>query len=222
MPQLFGIRRAAVQLEAVFAGVAGARDEALRAGDLPLRKVIVRNHCDAETRELAQERFRLRTLHREQRGLVRDVAQPHVGAPLLRDDCVPVLLNVRSVDDHHQLVLEPVDQTVVDERSFLCENTGVLRLAGLQRPHVVARDTLDEGVAIGTRDLELAHVRDVEHAHRLAHRFVLRVDTGRIRHRHLEAGEGHHLGAECDVHVVEGGALERGGSHVIKVASKAF
>src|SRR5689334_3993549 len=224
VPELLGIAGAAVQLEAVFAGVAGARDEALHAGDFPLREVVVRNHPNADARELADERLGLGALHREQRRFVGDVAQPHVRAELLRDDVVPVLLNVRRVYDHHQLVFKAIDEAVVYEGAVFRENAGVLRLARLQRADVIAGHALHEGVAIRARDLEFAHVRDVEHADVFADRAVLAVDAARVGDGHLEAREGHHLGPEGDVDVVQRSFLQRfGTSHwLIKVARRAF
>ena len=213
MPQRLGIGSAAVQLEAVLAGVAGARHEALHPRDLALGKVIVRDHRHAEARELTDQRFGLWSLHRQQRGLVRDVAQPDVGAGLLRDDVVPILLNVRRVHDHHQLVFEAIDETVVDERAVFGENAGVLCLSRLQGADVVARHALHERVAVRARDLELAHVRHVEHADILPHGFVLGGNSVGIADRHLEAGEGHHLGAQRDVHVVQRCLLQSFSSH---------
>ena len=128
MPELLGVAGAAVQLEPILARIAGARDEALHARDFPLRKVVVRNHRDAETRELRDQRLGLGPLDGQQRGLIRDVAQPHVRAALLIEDVVPILLDVRGVHDHHQLVFKPIDEAVVDERAVLRENPRVLRL----------------------------------------------------------------------------------------------
>src|SRR5207245_3839006 len=51
-PERFQVGRAAIQLEPVFSGVAGARDEALYPRDLPLRAVVVGNHRDPHRREL--------------------------------------------------------------------------------------------------------------------------------------------------------------------------
>ena len=170
-------------------------------------------------------------LDREQRRLVGDVAQPDVGPALLGDDVLPVLGDVRRVDDQHHLVVEAVHETIVHERPLLGEQPRVLRLAGLERRHVVAGDALHERVAVGPGDLELSHVGHVEHAHSFAHRLVLGADARGVGHRHLEAGEGHDFRPQGHVDVVERGALERGGrrrfghrsgDHPIKVASSAF
>ncbi len=62
------------------------------------------------------------------------------------------------------------------------------------------------------RDLELAHVRDVEDAGARAHGAVLLGDAD-VVDRHLPAGERHHAGAELDVAGVQRRAPERG-AHV--------
>ena len=169
--------------------------------------MIVGDGGDAHRRERGEQRLRLRALEGEQPRLVRDVAQPHVGAALLVDDVLPVPRDVRRVDDHHHAVLEAIDQAIVDEGSLWGENGRVLRLPGPQGPHIVARHTLHEGVAVRPRYLELTHVRDVEQADGLAHGPMLRRNPARVRHGHLVATKRHHFGAEAHVDVVEWRAL---------------
>ena len=61
---------AAVELEAVLAGVAGAGDEALRAGDLPDVEVVVPDLAERHGGERLEQLLRPRPLHREQADLV--------------------------------------------------------------------------------------------------------------------------------------------------------
>ena len=225
MPQLLRVRGAAVDLEAVLAGVAGARNEHFRPRHLTLREMVVGDHRHAERRQRREQRFGLGTLDREQRHVVRDVLEPDVGAAFAFHDVRPIRGAVGGVDDQHQAVVEAVHEAVVHERAALGEDRRVLRLARLQRADVVAGDALHEGVAVGPRDLELAHVRDVEDAHGLAHRPVLGADAGGIRDRHLEARVRHHLRAQGDVHGVQRRLLESLRRHVVspsRVASSAF
>src|SRR6185503_10421472 len=56
---------------------------------------------------------------------------------------------------------------------------------------------------------DLAHVRDVEDTDAAAHGAVLRHDA-LVLDRHLESGEGNHLGAEGRVAGVERRSFERG------------
>ena len=63
-------------------------------------------------------------------------------------------------------------------------------------------------VMIGTDQEGLPHVRDIEQPGLVARVQVLLEDAERILHRHLVAGERHHLGAERHVQLVERRALQ--------------
>src|SRR5262249_44817673 len=68
---------------------------------------------------------------------------------------------------------------------------------------------------VRTRRLDLAHVRDVEHADGRAHREMLLANPG-VLDRHLPAGERHEPRSGGDVTVMQGRALQRlslGGDH---------
>ena len=148
--------------------------------------------------------------------------------PFCSTMCSHARARVRGVHHDHQLVVEPVDRAVVHEGALGREDRRVLHLPPrLERADVVAGDPVDEGVPVGAGDLELAHVGDVEDADAAPHGVVLGEDAGRVLHRHLPAGERHHLGAERLVAVVERGALERRswrsrGCPPISVAISAF
>jgi hypothetical protein len=105
-----------------------------------------------------QHHLGVRALYRKQADLAGDVFQTNVDAALLRHDVVPGLLGVRCIDHDHQLVIEPVHGTVVHERAFGGKNPGVLYTSRLQCTHIVAGNTVHEGIAVGPGDLELAHV----------------------------------------------------------------
>ena len=107
--------------------------------------------------------------------------------------CSHALARVGGVDHDHDLVFEPVDRAVVDERALVVEDRGVLHAARCERADVVAGDPVDEGVPVHTGDLELAHVRHVEDPDVGAHRLVLGENAGWVLHRHFVAGEGNHL-----------------------------
>ena len=55
---------------------------------------------------------------------------------------------------------------------------------------------------VGTPDLDLAHVRDVEHARVLADGQVLGLDA-RVLQRHLVASEADELGARSDMTLMQ-------------------
>ena len=73
----------------------------------------------------------------------------------------------------------------------------------------------DQMIGIRADEHHLAHVRDIEQAGLGAGVGVLLEDAGRVLHRHLVAGEGHHLGAEGDVQVVQRGAQHGRGGIVV-------
>src|SRR5713226_3221905 len=91
--------------------------------------------------------------------------------------------------------------------AMLAAFTTSLGLSWFERPNVVARYSLHERVPVRAADLELTHVRDIEHTHALAHGAVLGRDSRRIAHRHVVAAVRHHFRAERDVNLVQRGAL---------------
>ena len=146
--------------------------------------------------ERLEQRLGVRTLQREEAHLAGDVLQADVDRRPSARRCAPRRGRCSGVDHDHELVLEPIDGAVVHEGALGREDRGVLHAARLQRADVVAGDPVDEGVAVGAGDLELAHVGDVEDPGAGANGVVLGEDAGGILHRHLPAGERHQLGAQ--------------------------
>ena len=78
-------------------------------------------------------------------------------------DPVEVLHDVRRVHDEHEvLVGQPVRQHIVHERALGGRESRVVRLADGEPGGVVARDVLDRLEGVAARDLDLAHVADIE------------------------------------------------------------
>jgi hypothetical protein len=103
--------------------------------------------------------------------------------------------NVRRVDDQQEMLFgQPVHEQVVDERTGGAHQAGIVGLADLQLRRVVARNALDRVERVSARDLDLAHVADVEQAGARAHGHVFGDDAG-VFDRHIPAAEGHHAGA---------------------------
>ena len=203
-----------VQLEAILAGVARTRDDGFLARDFALGKVVVLDGGQVGRGERLKDGRRLRTLDGEQRHLIRRVVHRHAKCRGVADNMRIVLRRVARVHDHHHLVGEPVDEAVVLDGAAVIEYGGVMHLAHLERGDVVRRHMVDEVHGASTIDPELAHVRDIEDPAALAHRLVLGSDASGILHGHLVAGEGHDLGAERDMELVEGRPLERSGGVV--------
>ena len=102
-----------------------------------------------------------------------------------------VLVGVRGVDDHQEMVVgHLVDQQVVHERALRRHQARVVDLPDLEPRRVVARDPLHGGQGIRTRDLDLTHVADVEHPSPRAHRQVLCGDAG-VLDGHLPSSKRH-------------------------------
>jgi hypothetical protein len=94
-----------------------------------------------------------RPLHGEQREVVGAVLDRAVERALVAEDVRQILLAVRRVDDDHQTVGHPVDETVVLDRPVLVEDRRVVRLADRELRDVVRRDVADDSTACGPRTM---------------------------------------------------------------------
>ena len=209
-----------VQLEAVLAGVAGARDEHGLALELGGDRAVVLERrdgggevlpvvagaLDAEALRLLQDLERVGPLDRDERdvvGLVEHVGLERRGAvaQLLGDD-----LAVRGVRDDHVAVLAgAVHDEVVDHAAVAREQQRVLRLPLGDRRELARERVVERVGRLGADDDDLAHVREVEEARVLTHRVVLGQVAG-IAHRHLPAGEVGERRSRGAVHLIEGAA----------------
>ena len=110
-------------------------------------------------------------------------------------------------DDQVAVVAEPVGEEVVEDAAVVLAEAGVLGAADLDLGDVVGEHVLEEGERARPLDLDLAHVRDVEHAGVRAHRQVL-LPHPLVLHRHLPAGERHQPPALQLMLLVERGPAE--------------
>ena len=118
----------------------------------------------------------------------------------------------RVGDDQVAVAAKPVGEEVVEHAALLVAEAGVLGAADLDLGDVVGEHALEEGERPRALDLDLAHMRDVEHPGVGAHGGVLLADP-LVGDRHLPAGEGNELGAGLGVPLVEGSASQRRVSH---------
>ena len=200
-----------VQLEAARAGVASSRNNDIgRTGESALHERVVRNGAQIHVGKRLQGGLRLRALHGQQAGAVRDVLHLHALRVVLLNP-VPVFLDVRRID-YQQVVLigQLVYQQVVHDAAVVVGQAGILGFAVGELAGVVAGHALDEVERLGAAQAKLAHVRYVEHAHGAAHSVVL-VEVGRVAHRHVVAGEGHHFGTQLAVLTIEGNGFQGNG-----------
>ena len=117
-----------------------------------------------------------------------------------------VLLVVGGVGDgQERAVGQAVAEQVVEHATVLAAHQAVLRPALGEPPDVVGHHALQELERLRAGGLDLAHVRDVEHAGARPDREVLVADAG-VLDRHLPAGERDQLRAGGGVAVVERGA----------------
>lgn len=83
--------------------------------------------------------------------------------PQVRRDPGKVLGDVRRIDDQQETVLsEATHGEVVEEPSRGVTQGTVVQLVRLQWTDIVEREILEGGGGAGTRDLDFAHVADIE------------------------------------------------------------
>ena len=204
-----------VELEAVFAGIAGAGDDHIGdAGNCAPGEPVIFDGGEIELGELGESLERARALQGELRVVGGVVAQMNAGkAANLAVDPGEVFILGAGVDDQQIVVgAEAVDEDVVDEGARGCEQRGVVRLAIFELRGVVHGDVLDGGERAGAAELDFAHVADVEEADAGAHGHVLgnKAAAGAwVFDRHVPAAEVDHFGFEGAMRGVECGFFER-------------
>ncbi len=198
------------QLHAVLARVPGPADERPGAGDRALAAVHPR--WQLTVGELADERARSRTLHGEHRELGLPI--DHVDVEIVGVTLEPgqVLVVVGGVGDGQELALgQAVGEEVVEHAAVVAAEDAVLGAAFGDPADVVGQQMLEELERGRSARLDLAHVRDVEHADALPDGEVLVADPG-VLDRHLPARERHQLGPGGAMPVVQGGSSQCGSS----------
>ncbi|MNI31589.1 hypothetical protein D3C73_854760 [compost metagenome] len=112
--------------------------------------------------------------------------------------------------DHHAPFVggEEIDDQVVDDAALRVQHAGIQRLAGHgQLGDVVGDQALQEGEGVRAGNVDVQHVRHVEHASVLAHRVVF-LKLRAVGQGHVPAAEIDHSGAGGDVFVGQRGAFE--------------
>src|SRR6266850_2113785 len=222
LPEMPRPIRGHVQLEAVLARVARARDQRRHPGDGAPREAVIADRRHVAVGEPADERLGLRALHRDEPRALGRVAPARV-LDVLRGlrHMSPVLVDVPGVDGEHvAVVAHAVHGEVVDDRAGRVAEDRVLDLAHLESRDVVGGQMLERGEGARALDLELAHVADVEESNTVADRSVLLDDPG-VLHRHLPSTERHHARAGRDVLVIERRALEGRAVHAFGNQSRS-
>ncbi len=221
LPRARGERRGQHELEAVLAGIAGARGEPVaeeRALEPPQSRGCSLEAADCGPGELA----RVRALDRDQReigarndGDIERAAQRELAEP------GDVLVRGAGVDDQPIcLVRDEVRDQIVHHAALPVQEARVERAARRVEPGDVVRERKAEEVArTGAEDLDHAHVRHVEHARRTPDGVML-LDLRAVMEGHLPAGEIDELRPRFAVDGVQRGRLEQARSRKRKRRSE--
>ena len=211
LPDMRGLRRRHEHLEAVLAGVAGARDRAAHAGHFAGGEPVVLHLASGTAVSVcstssaagpcsASSAYRL---------LVLTAGASAKSAHLAANPGV-VLLDVRGVDDQQEVVVgHAVHEQVVDEGAGWRGERGVVDLPDGEARGVVGRDLLHGRQRVGAGDLDLAHVAHVEQAGPCPDGHVFVGDAG-VLDGHVPAAERHHASLVAEVRGVQRGLLEGG------------
>src|SRR5690606_34811628 len=204
IPQRLDFTRRHYHFKTVFTGVARACDH-----DISLEhgcgKRLERFGRGAPLRaNLPEPLTRLGALHRQHRKIATRV-DGDVAAQTRGNALNPFDIGLRCAGVHDQaprIGAEVVDNEIVDDTATLVEHARVDRLARLGEPlDVVGQQRAQEGLGIGPFDVDIEHVRHVEHTGSAAHRVVF-LDLRTVSHGHVPAAEIDHAGAGGDVCVV--------------------
>ncbi len=201
-----------VDLESVFAGVAGAGDQSvLQPADRAARDPVKLHRREVGIGELLQQIDGLRALDRDLGEVVGEIFDLAVELAGVVAHPVEIFF-ARAGIDHQQIFIfaEAVDDHVVHESSLRIEQRRILRLADGEPRGVIHGNVLHGGQRFGPGQADVAHVADVEDAHAGAHRIVLGDDAarGRVFDRHVPAIEFDHLGAHLAMDSVERGLAD--------------
>ncbi len=212
LPHAVGHVRRHEDLEAVLPGVAGARDDGARVRHLAVTEPVVLELRQLDAGERLQHFAGGRPLNGDERIAAAGVDRRNLTRHLdLLGDPGVVLGDIRRVHHEHEVVRRhPVDQHVVDERTFRGRQRGIVRLPDLQATGVVARDPLHRGERVLAGNLDLAHVADIEQPGPGSDRHVLVGDAG-VLDRHVPAGVRHHPRIRGAMPGVQWCLAERGG-----------
>src|SRR6266446_1071815 len=192
MPEPGDIDWCTVQLEAILAGIARARDDAVRSSHHTGCAVVVANGTQVNICQWLQHSLSCWPLQSEQCSGIRLIEDMDI-LELLRLSLYPceVFLDVGCVDDEHVLdIRQPVNQQVIDYIAVRKAEGGVERLLNSQAGDIVGHEILQESDRAWSFNLQFAHVAHVKEACPAAYRTVL-FHNAAVLKGHLPATELH-------------------------------
>ena len=211
-PQVDGVLGLAVDLKAIFTGVARLGDE---GADRALAEV--QGHVFDEGVVLGGDVL-----------LIAELFENVAGPGALQGDLAPVVALVAVVDVAGEMTLDPggvlfavarvddepvivrcaaVDDEVVDDAAIVVAEHRVLDLAVFHVRNVGGDDLLHVGDGVGALEAKLAHVGNVEQTGLFTNGHVLGNHAGGILHGHQEAAEFDDLAAHVHMRLVKWGLL---------------
>ena len=203
VPQGGRVGIGAVELEAVLAGVACARDEALDPRHRHLRdeRIVARGRLLIA--DLGKDGPGLGALQGELGHVVAHVGQLAVAKEVFAHPAY-VLVAVGRVDHHPVCILgKAVDDQIIHHAALGIAHHAVAHLAVAHGGKVVGEQLLQICQGSGSLVEHLAHVADVKQAAGLTHGHVLADHARGILHRQHVAREGHHAPFQRHVAVIQ-------------------
>jgi len=122
-----------------------------------------------------------------------------------------VFMLAGAVDDHEQVVLAAHEHQVVQNAARIIEQQAVALAVFAQAQHVHGQQRFQRRAGTRAAQADLAHVRDIEQACRLARVQMLGHQPLRVLHGHGVAGKRHHARAQFLVQVEQRGLEQIGG-----------
>ncbi len=212
-PQRGSVRVRDVDLEPVFARVAGAGQQQVLSADGHLNSRVVLELRDQgvllRRDEPQHDGFRIRTLDSDQGGPCGGVLDNNVETrrTLLQLRCNNC--SVARIRHHEELLRTPtVRDEVVDDAAVGVADQRVLGFAVGDRGQLAHQGVVQEGGCFRAGHPDFAHVGEVEQAGRLAHRVVLS-QLGVVLEGHLPAAEVREGRAGLFVLLIESGVVLR-------------
>ena len=203
IPQGGRVGIGAVELEAVLAGVARARNEAFDTRHRHLRNKGVVACGRLLIADLGEDSLRLWSLQGELGHII-----AHVGKLAIAEEVfthpIYVLVAVGRVDHHPVRILrEAVDDQIVHHAALGIAHHAIAHLAVAHGGKVIGEQLLEIGQRVGSLVEHLAHMAHIEQAAGLTHGHVLADDTRGILHRQHIARKGHHAALQRHMTVVQ-------------------
>ncbi len=194
------------QLDPVLAGVAGAADQGRATADLGVRDVEAIRQRDPQRR--SENRPSVRPLNGKHRVAIGNVTNDHVKSPALPSKPSQIALVIGRVgDDQVAVATEPVSEEVVEDTTALPAKARVLGTADRDLGDVIREHPLKERQGSRSLNLNLPHMRHIEHPDMPAHRRVL-LPNPLISNGHLPTSKRNNFRPKLNMLLVERSAPE--------------